>query len=308
MGGTFPSSEKRGFTLIELLVVIGIIGVLIALLIPAVQKVREAANRITCSNNLKQMGLASHLFHDTYHLLPAPREYYFPNVPRAATMEGNAWGTPFFHFLPFLEQDNLYKSTYGPDPRNGIRRYFGGRTGICDSKAVKTYICPSDRLNTAVDEQKAFGSYATNSLAFGDVNDFADGGNRIPLNFPKGVSNTILFTEHYARCRDGRTEPFPERIGPELRELFWNQEPSRLRDYAMFQVQPIYDPVPDAADPQIVCIWYRAQTPHPGAINVCLVDGSVRTVSSGIRGSPLAESTWYWALQPDNPNPAPNDW
>jgi prepilin-type processing-associated H-X9-DG protein len=73
-------------------------------------------------------------------------------------------------------------------------------------------------------------------------------------------------------------------------------------------VQPLYDPVPDGIDPQQTCIWYRAQTPHAGGINVCLVDGSVRFVSAQIKGWPLIESTWYWALQPDNPNPEPADW
>src|SRR5262245_41698747 len=108
---------RKGFTLIELLVVVAIIGVLIALLLPAVQKVREAANRIKCANNLKQLGVAAHLFHDTNDLLPAAGLNYFPNVPNASTIAGNAYGTAFFHLLPYVEQENLYKATYGEDPR-----------------------------------------------------------------------------------------------------------------------------------------------------------------------------------------------
>jgi prepilin-type N-terminal cleavage/methylation domain-containing protein len=297
-------SHARGFTLLELLVVIAIIAVLIALLVPAVQRVREASNRIQCANNLKQIGLATHLFHDIHRLLPAPRETYFPNVPGASQVEGNAWGTPFFLILPFLEQDNLYKSTYGPDPRDKAkRRYYGGKHGICDTSPVKTYTCPSDWLNTGLVEGKAYGSYAANSLAFGDVNDFADGGNKIPISFPKGTSATILFTEHYARCRDGRTNPPPGRIGPELKDMFWNTDQSRLRDYALFQLRPIFDPVPESADPQRACIWYRAQSPHLAGINVVLVDGSVRFVSDAIQGS-----TWQWAMQPASPDPPPADW
>jgi prepilin-type N-terminal cleavage/methylation domain-containing protein len=295
-----PSERRPAFTLVELLVVIAIIGTLIALLLPAVQKVREAANRVECANNLKQLGLAAHQFHQTYKQLPAPRETYFPNVPAAAKTPGNAWGSPFFHFLPLLDEGNLYRSTYGPDPKNGVPRYNGK---LCDDKPVKTYVCPSDSLNTAFAEKKALGSYASNSLAFGDVNDLANGGNRIPADFPKGVTNTFFFVEHYAKCRDGRTLPPPGKIGPEMKDLLWNREPSRIRDYAKFQVRPYYDPVPDGADPQQVCIWYRAQTPHAGVINACLVDGSVVPVSADIR-----ESTWVWAFAPNNPSPPPDDW
>jgi prepilin-type N-terminal cleavage/methylation domain-containing protein/prepilin-type processing-associated H-X9-DG protein len=301
-------SKKRncvsGFTLIELLVVVAIIAVLIAMLLPAVQRVRESANRIQCANNLKQIGLATHLFHDVHRSLPAPRETYFPNVPGASQVEGNAWGTPFFLMLPFLEQNSLYTSTNGPDPRDKTRRrFYGGRHSICDTTPIKTYICPSDWLNTSVAQGMGYGSYATNSLAFGDVNDFADGGNRIPASFSKGTSVTILFTEHYAQCRDGRTNPAPGWIGREVKQMFWDSDQSRLRDYALFQVQPIFDPVPDGADPQQACIWYRAQTPHPGGINVCLVDGSVRFVAAGMK-----DATWQWAMQPKSPEPAPPDW
>src|SRR6185369_7449734 len=102
------SRRPPAFTLIELLVVIAIIGVLIALLVPAVQKVREAAARTQCINNLKQWGLATHTFHDTYKKLPP---CYADAVSPFA---GKTQATAFFYLLPYMEQTALYNSTDDP--------------------------------------------------------------------------------------------------------------------------------------------------------------------------------------------------
>lgn len=168
------SQKRRAFTLIELLVVIAIIAILIGLLLPAVQKIREAANRMSCSNNLKQLGLGMHNFNDTHGHFPVGMY----------NDDGNnwAWGT---WLLPYIEQDNLYKAL--TDSTSGDRAWVppamgGGANGFnidgingnnitngrCTTNNVilvngvpatytqiKTYICPSDVLP----RQKAGSTY-----------------------------------------------------------------------------------------------------------------------------------------------------
>jgi prepilin-type N-terminal cleavage/methylation domain-containing protein/prepilin-type processing-associated H-X9-DG protein len=130
-----PSPNRRGFTLVELLVVIAIIAVLIGLLLPAVQKVREAAARMKCANNLKQIGLGLHNYHATYERFPAGFTSAAPGVN--ADGQGPGWGWAAL-LLPFVEQDNLHKTIdFTKDiahPANAAARV----------RPVPVYLCPSD--------------------------------------------------------------------------------------------------------------------------------------------------------------------
>jgi prepilin-type N-terminal cleavage/methylation domain-containing protein len=126
-------SRRRGFTLVELLVCIGVIGILVGLLLPAVQHVREAANRTSCFNNLKQIGLAMHNYHNVNGLLPAFTRTHYTSV-----MDDYTAATWAVVILPYLEQDNLYRQW-------DLSRSYYQQSDAARLTPVPNYYCPTRR-------------------------------------------------------------------------------------------------------------------------------------------------------------------
>jgi len=293
---------QRAFTLIELLVVIAIIGALVGLLLPAVQKVRAAAQAISCSNNLRQIGLASHTFHDSYGKLP-PGLGWAPG-----TGPPGYYGIVLFHLLPFIEQDNLMRESYYAGS------YFAGNNQVY-AQPIKTFLCPSDPStgNDGVVTDYlglAWGasSYAANAQVFAQVS--ADGSlisgqhfANLDRSFTDGTANTILFAEKYAVCTNRN---FPEGgclwaywfTGRDLQPYHAGFEVSwtgySVGPGSKFQNTPT--PFNGNCDPTL------ASSPHSGGIHVCMADGSVRFLSSA-----MSSFTWWYLCTPAGGETIPED-
>jgi len=228
-----PRSNRRGFTLIELLVVIAIIAILIGLLLPAVQKVREAAARMSCSNNLKQLGIALHSFHDqNLRMPPGGAQDQQPFGTNGTN--GGAWGSSWkVYILPHIEQDNLYKQwvfTGGSGWQNQ------NNTDRVHRITIKTYRCPSSPMpdfyssgctNVGNGSFQMFTSYVgvagtvldtpriTNTACCsGSDNGIVGGGGILCMNctikmteITDGTSNTIIVGEQSDHLRDANNQP-----------------------------------------------------------------------------------------------------
>lgn len=171
--------KRFGFTLVELLVVIAIIGVLVGLLLPAVQAAREAARRMQCSNNLKQLGLACHNYHDAHKKFPIG--HHFVGTPENGTSRGLAYGWSFA-LLPYVEQGNLYNQF---DTRFTVFERTITRNGILAGTPLATFDCPSDTKPPTIDlASEAIRPAATTSYKGinGAYNNYHVPGNAAGLN------------------------------------------------------------------------------------------------------------------------------
>ena len=308
------NQKSAGFTLVELLVVITIIGILIALLLPAVQAAREAARRMQCSNNLKQACLAVHNYHDQHGSLPVGAY-------------GCCWGTWQVAVLPYVEQATLYEAydqggkTAAPTDED--HRYYAACNQDVTSQHLSSFTCPSDMPrtiastvyggtnlsqhnyaanngNTGYFDQDGTGPVnSANGVVFGGAPFVMSAASSKPLCFrfadiTDGLSNTLMFAE----VIQGQTTSSSKL---DLRGLTWwglgsgfetflppnSSSPDIMvaSDYCQTTSDIPCDPTPYSSPNRPANLAARSR--HPGGVNVGLCDGSVRFV-----GDTIAIYTW----------------
>jgi prepilin-type N-terminal cleavage/methylation domain-containing protein len=331
MDTTWHTHQRRGFTLVELLVSIAIIGVLIALLLPAVQAAREAARRAKCANNVRQLGLAVHNHHDALGHIPPGIGYFTPGETI------RVFGTYQFHLLPYYEQGNLFDRSLGSAPFlapvGPTTAHYPGNNNVY-GQIVPTLLCPSDPSNASRGAVQVDGVpfgvqcyvpnaqvNAKNDLTVTPPTTDPQGKNRL-CDVIDGTSNTILYAEKYARCtntfmappfREGGTAwayctspkfpwlPAPMQMpgkafqpGFAIAALVPIGATNAIGPGSKFQVRPM--PYLGSCDPT------RPSTAHD-AIVVGLVDGSVRTLAASMN-----DNTWWAAVTPKGGEVLGSDW
>jgi prepilin-type N-terminal cleavage/methylation domain-containing protein len=308
---------RRAFTLIELLVVIAIIAILIGLLLPAVQKVREAASRMRCGNNLKQLTLAIHSFSNANNDKLPNASWRYIN----ATNNGEGLGSGqniLCQLLPYIEQDGIWKA--------GMTSTAGFWDGLIPPALtqrvrlmpVKSFQCPSDpTIQNGWSAYQVNGwmgsSYGGNYLLFGTSFVGGWGTSRNAAyglaNIPDGTSNTVAFAEKLSACNGanigisgarGNLWSWPAGDWGNVYDwapLFAGKNDSNAG--YNWNMPPQIQPFPWATN----CDPSRPSTSHPGSCQVSMMDGSVR----GVNGAVTA-ATWLIAITPDDGLPLPANW
>jgi prepilin-type N-terminal cleavage/methylation domain-containing protein len=271
-------TRRSAFTLVELLVVIAIIAVLIGLLLPAVQKVRQAAARTQSANNLKQMGLGLHHLADTTGGAWPPSDGGW-----RLFAGGTVKATLFFHLLPYIEQDNLYRQ-YQAAPQTALL-------------PVKTFLAPGDRT---VQGSEPVTSYASNHLLFEAP------GPSLPASIPDGTSNTIMIIERYSRGYASPPGGAPA-VHTWSRVGFTTPPPVIISGYTWIcpAGPPTYPATVVVQDSPAEKDAYEgdAQGFFAGGALAVLADGSVRPVNNSV-----SSLTLFYALKPNDGQPMPSDW
>jgi prepilin-type N-terminal cleavage/methylation domain-containing protein len=329
-------ADRPGWTLIELIVVIAILAILMGLVLPAAQKVREAANRVQCQNNLKQIGLATHYAHGTHGRCPplfgkyAGKPLAPPGATSALALEYRA--SIFYHLLPFVEQQALYNqlppffdfklhSVYTPpDPIFGSAGGTNSPDGNAGAAAIAIYVCASDTsgatngVRQTGDSYWGITNYGANWLVFGapgvpGLPAALAGAARLPGSVPDGLSNTVFFTERFSVCNYINGSDIYG--GGSL----WAYPPSFPAPSSALGGTIAYFPASVGPAPVVYmdafqerpragsCFPFQAQSPHWGGINVALGDGSVRCVNTGV-----SRETWQAALTPNKNDLLGADW
>jgi len=302
-----------GFTLIELLVVIAIIAVLIALLLPAVQQAREAARRSQCKNNLKQIGLALHNYHETYGLFP------FSTANSSSNAGDTPAGAPILNhsgwvmLLPYLDQAPLYNQ-FNFNWATGYRNYNGGTVVGGTDPAVNTnlnlsrvvlnaLLCPSDagkRVYPSVDTAANYGCGVTNSVStsYGFSVASGNGGtlwsayatntrtmfgpnsNSRIRDITDGTSNTVAVVETTLDVYDGKTQPWAcsAHVGQGINLASTNAAYGINNWYCCAWQTPANQHYQIGRNGE----WGSPGSLHTGGLQILLGDGSVRFLSENV--------------------------
>jgi prepilin-type N-terminal cleavage/methylation domain-containing protein len=274
---TLSFRARRGLTLVELLVVLAILGIVLTLLVSAIQRVREAANIADSKNNLRQIVVGVHNF-------AATQGDRLPMLGQMPDRRGKFHPSIFTQLLPYVENQ--------PVP---VRNMF-------ESPQVPLYLSPADpTLRAAVKKKAAVSSYAANAEVFTD-------NPRLSTTFTDGASNTIMFAEHYAADCRGIYFPYwnPYLTGgwydmfrPSFAD-FSNMKPFLAKsEYWPNGVVPTFQTAPKIGD----CLPTLPQTPHPSGMLIALADGSVRQVAPSI-----SPSTFWAAVTPKGGEVLGRDW